>query len=80
MIKEDYKNEVLPEGVMYRTYNIVDEEGTIIHSNVHFEKAYVPIVTGDDFGALQINEMAKGVNAIDQKINDAVYDALNASY
>lgn len=64
MIKQDYKNEILPEGMTYRTYNVVGEDGIPIHQNVHFEKAYIPLQVGDNFGAQQINEMAETVNKV----------------
>lgn len=64
MIKQDYKNEILPEGMTYRTYNVVGEDGIPIHTNIHFEKAYVPMQVGDNFGAQQINEMAEAVNLV----------------
>lgn len=68
MIKENYKDEVLPEGLTSRTYNVVAEDGQVLHTNVHLEKAYVPVVQGDQFGALQINEMAKSINVNERKV------------
>lgn len=61
-IKADYKNEILPEGMQYRTYNVIGSDGQIIHQNIHLEKAYVPQQVGDNFGAQQINEMASAIN------------------
>lgn len=65
-LKTDFKNEILPEGMEYRTYNVIGEDGQTIHENVHLEKAYLPRQVGDDFGAQQVNEITLAVNTVDE--------------
>ena len=63
-LKTDYKDEILPSGQTERTYNIVDQNGTVVQSNVRLQKAYTPQQVGDNYGATVINEGNKIINQV----------------
>ena len=63
-LKTDYKDEILPSGQTERTYNIVDQNGTIVQSNVRLQKAYTPQQEGDNYGALDINKCNDAINQV----------------
>lgn len=62
-LKTDYKDEILRDGED-RRYNLVDENGRVVYSNIKLEKAYTPQQQGDNLSANDINAITKAVNKI----------------
>ena len=68
-LRTDFKNEILPDGMAHRTYNVVSSTGETLFTNVHLEKAYVPIQVGDEYGEDEINQLDTIVNRNVELIN-----------
>lgn len=62
-LKTTYKDEVLQEGEIYRTYNIMKGE-EVVQEGVHLERAYTPQQEGDDYGSKDINQLNEIVNSM----------------
>ena len=65
-LRENYKDYVLDTSKnTKRVYDIVDENGSIVQSNVSLVDKSVYIENGDNFGA-------KDINATNQAVNESV--------
>lgn len=81
-LKTDFKDEILSSSQPYRTYNIVDNNGETLYSNVRISKAYTPQQEGDEFGAKQINETNKAINDMIDLIYPvgALFETTNSTF
>lgn len=80
-LKTDYKDEILRDEED-RRYNLVDENGRVVYSNIRLDKAYTPQQEGDKFSAKDINDTNKAVNDLNKSyhtLNES-YHTLNESY
>lgn len=69
-LKTDYKNDVLDTDVnTERTYNLVDANGNLIYKGIKIRETTVLATTGDDYGALQINEQNTKINQINNDLS-----------
>ena len=68
-LKTDYVDEILQEGKQ-RKYNLIDNNGVTLYSNVRLEKAYTPKQYGTKFSAEDVNSITKAVNNI---VNETHY-------
>ena len=73
-LKTDYKDEILRDEED-RRYNLVDENGRVVYSNIRLDKAYTPQQEGDKFSAKDINDTNKAVSDLNES-----YHTLNESY
>lgn len=62
-LKTDYKDEILRDGED-RRYNLVDENGRVVYSNIKLDKAYTPQQEGDEFNAQDVNNITKSINQL----------------
>lgn len=62
-LKTDYKDEILRDGED-RRYNLVDENGRVVYSNIKLDKAYTPQQEGDEFNAKDVNEIHGRLNGL----------------
>ena len=62
-LKTDYKDEILRDGE-YRRYDLVDENGKVVYSNIRLDKAYTPRQDGDEFNAKDVNSITSIVNSL----------------
>lgn len=62
-LKTDYKDEILRDGED-RRYNLVNENGQVVYSNIKLEKAYTPQQEGDEFNAKDVNDITKSINQL----------------
>lgn len=67
-LKTDYKDEILRDGED-RRYNLVDENGRVVYSNIKLDKAYTPQQEGDEFNAKDVNNITKSVNQLADSVN-----------
>lgn len=70
-LKENYKDEIL-QGSEQRKYNLIDDKGSTLYSNVRLEKAYTPKQDGTKFSAEDVNSITKAVNNITANIANIV--------
>lgn len=77
-LKTDYKDEILRDGED-RRYNLVDENGRVVYSNIKLDKAYTPQQEGDEFNAKDINEITKAINGMINLIYPVGAQIYNAS-
>lgn len=70
-LKTDYVNDVLDTNVNNeRTYNLVDANGNLIYEGIKIRETTVLSTTGDNYGALQINEQNTKINQINNDLSD----------
>ena len=62
-LKTDYRDEILKQGER-RKYKLVDDKGNVFISGLHLEKDYIPLQEGDDFGAVDVNNITKSLNLL----------------
>ena len=62
-LKTDYKDEVLSSSQPYRTYNIIDSNGSPLYSGVRINRADTPQQEGSKFGASDINTTNGAINS-----------------
>lgn len=62
-LKTDYKDEILRDGED-RRYNLVDENGRVVYSNIKLDKAYTPQQEGDEFNAQDVNNITQQINEL----------------
>lgn len=62
-LKTDYVDEILQEGEQ-RKYNLIDNNGATLYSNVRLEKVYTPKQYGTKFSAEDVNSITKSINDI----------------
>lgn len=68
-LKTDYQNDVLDTSInTERTYNLVDENGNIIYEGVRIRETTALSKTGDNYGALEINETNGIINGLDNDV------------
>lgn len=68
-LKTDYVDEILQEGEQ-RKYNLIDNNGVALYSNVRLEKAYTPKQYGTKFSAEDVNSITKSINDMMAKIKE----------
>lgn len=69
-LKTDYVNDVLDTDVnTERTYNLVDANGNLIYEGIKIRETTVLSTTGDDYGALEINEQNEAINQINADLS-----------
>ena len=70
-LKTDYVDDVLDTSEnTTRIYDIVDANGNVIESDIHFEEKTVYSQEGDSYGATEINEQNETINSMNQVIED----------
>ena len=70
-LKTDYVNDVLDTDVNNeRTYNLVDANGNLIYEGIKIRETTVLSTTGDNYGALQINEQNTKINQINNDLTN----------
>lgn len=77
-LKTDYKDEILRDGED-RRYNLVDENGKVVYSNIKLDKAYTPQQEGDEFNAKDVNDITKAINGMIDFIYPVGAQIYNAS-
>lgn len=70
-LKENYIDEILQDSEQ-RKYNLIDNNGSTLYSNVRLEKAYTPKQYGTKFSAEDVNSITKAVNNITDNIANIV--------
>ena len=70
-LKENYVDEILQDSEQ-RKYNLIDNNGSTLYSNVRLEKAYTPKQYGTKFSAEDVNSITKAVNNITDNITNIV--------
>lgn len=70
-LKENYVDEILQDGEQ-RKYNLINNDGSTLYSNVRLEKAYTPKQYGTKFSAEDVNSITKAVNNITDNIANIV--------
>lgn len=79
-LRTDYVNDVLDTDVNNeRTYNLVDANGNLIYEGIKIRETTVLATTGDDYGALQINEQNEKINQINADLSDISADITDIS-
>jgi hypothetical protein len=68
-LKTDYVDEILREGEQ-RKYNLMNDNGVALYSNVRLEKAYTPKQYGTKFSAEDVNSITKSINDMMAKIKE----------
>lgn len=68
-LKTDYVDEILQEGKQ-RKYNLIDNNGIALYSNVRLEKAYTPKQYGTKFSAEDVNSITKSINDMMAEIKE----------
>lgn len=66
-LKTDYVDEILQDGEQ-RKYNLIDNNGATLYSNVRLEKAYTPKQYGTKFSAEDANAITRAINDISRDI------------
>lgn len=61
-LKVDFKDEILADGKTHKEYDLVDDKGTVLETNLHLVRKDIPREVGSEYGAKEINNLNEEVN------------------